>query len=347
MDRRKSAVVASVLCLSAGAFFWVRCGWDSRANAQVPLRKSQGKTESTAAATPSSEYSQRVVAYINETTSLTREEFGEYLIARFGTDRINTFVNLRIIQEVCKEKGVEVTSAEVESDLKDTITKMKTTAKDFESKILKPYHRTLYEWKEDVIRPRLMLSKLCKDRVRVEEEDISKAFDAHYGEKIECRLIMWPQKEKGIAMQIYPKIRDSEAEFDHVAKTQASPTLASMGGKIEPIGHYTSGNPALEKEAFALQPGELSKLIDTPDGVVVLKCVRHIPPQADIKLEGVRQKLTTEVFEKKLELEIPRYFEEIRKKANPQTFLKSITTEEELIRQAQHEIAEGATQPKK
>ena len=45
----------------------------------------------------------RIVAYIYETIPITREELGEYLIARFGTERLDLLVNKRIIEIECRD----------------------------------------------------------------------------------------------------------------------------------------------------------------------------------------------------------------------------------------------------
>ena len=288
-----------------------------------------------------SEYSQRVVAVVYGTTSITRKDLGEHLIARFGMDRINNLVNRRIIERDCRQKGIEIAAAEVEADF--AITLGKTTLDDFETTMLKPNHTTLYEWKEDVIRPRLLLTKLCRDRVQVTEEDLQTAFKAYHGEKVECRLIMWPKNESKIAINQWAKIRNLPGEFDRIAETQASPSLAGSKGKIAPIGRNTTGNEALERAAFSLQPGELSQLIDTPDGVVVLKCVGRVPPDEKITLEQERERLTKEIFDKKLQAEIPRYFAELREQARAKVFFKKGTTEEELKRAVHEELRDDTT----
>ena len=54
------------------------------------------------------------------------------------------------------------------------------------------------------------------------------------------------------------------------------------------FGRHTLGDENLEREAFKLQPGEVSTLIGTPQGQVVIKCDRRIPPDTNVKLEQVR-----------------------------------------------------------
>jgi hypothetical protein len=135
-------------------------------------------------------------------------------------------------------------------------------------------------------------------------------------------VILWPSDQAKIAMQEYPRIRDSEREFDLKAKSQASPSLAAKGGRIDVFGRHTLGDENLEREAFKLQPGEMSALIGTPQGQVVIKCDKRIPPDTSVSLESVREKLTKEVREKKLQQEMMVVFKELRDKANPRFLLR-------------------------
>jgi hypothetical protein len=297
-----------------------------------------------------SDYSQRVVAYIYGTIPITREELGEYLIARMGSERINNLINRRIIEHVCQQKGIEVTQAEVEADLAETIKGLNLhSAKEFENTLLKrpPYNKTLYEWKEDAVRPRLLLTKLCRERVHVTDEDLKKAYEAYYGEKIECRIIMWQLEMKHhVEMEIYPKIRDSEAEFDKEAKKQASPNLAAHGGRLEkPIGRNTTGNEDMERAIFNLQPGEVSRLIETPEGLVVFKCDKRIPASTAVKLEDVRDRLTKECMDRKIQIEIAKVFKELRDEAKPQNFLSPEDRKNSMFDTVAGEIKQGEAAP--
>ena len=95
---------------------------------------------------------------------------------------------------------------------------------------------------EDVIRPRLLLTKLCRDRVKVTEDDLKQQFEREYGEKRRVQVIMWPKGDDLKAIQeLYGKIRDSQDEFDRAARGQANPALAAACGNIKPIARHTYG----------------------------------------------------------------------------------------------------------
>jgi len=357
-------LVVGFLGVTATTVFWGRNGSLSEATANPPgpgqAAPQPNPRNPPAAAANSSDYSHRVVAYIYDTIPITREELGEYLIARMGKDRLGMLVNKRIIEHACQQKGVDVTPAEVEADLAETLKGLAVNRSDFVNKVLKSYNKamTLYEWKEDVIKPRLLLTKLCRDRVQVTEDDLQKAFKAYHGEKAECQIILWPSPEKGRVLTLYNKIRDSEEEFDRLSKQQADPKLAATGGRIAPFGRHTTGNEEMEKAVFGikadeikpgegpqqpregLKPNEISQVIETPQGLVVIKCLGRLPPDGK-KLEEVRDELTKDIVNRKInQQEIPKLFGELRADARPTQFLKEGETEEELLREAERELQE-------
>ena len=311
--------------------------------AETPQVKTEAKQTTSPASLPkslqtsnipstNSDYSSRVVAYVYDNMPITREELGEYLIARYGTERLDLLCNKKIIDNECRKAGIEVTAAEVENSLSEDLKGLNVDRKIFVDKVLKNYRKNLYEWKEDVIRPKLMLSKLVRSRVKVTDEDIKKAFDAYYGEKVECRIVMYEKGYERAVLNDYPKLRDSEEEFHKAAKNQKSSSLAATAGKIRPIARNTTGNDELEKAAFALQPNEVSPVIGTPEGLIVVKCDKRIPADTTVNLESVREKITAEIIEKKIAAEIPVAFAEMRKRANPKIILQGVNQMDDLTK---------------
>ncbi len=298
------------------------------------------------AATPPSDYDKRPVAFLNGNETITREQLGEYLIARYGADKLPLLVNKLIIEEACHAKGIDVTPAEVEASFAEDVASMGggITEKMFVDNILKQYKKSLFEWKEDVVRPKLLMTKLVRDRVKVTEEEIQAGYEAYYGEKIDCKVIYWPRGEREIARKQYAAIRDSDAEFDSKAQMQANSRLAATAGHLDqPIGRHTTGNDDMEREAFRLQPGQISPLIDTVDGVVVVKCLKRIPPDTTVSLESVRSKLYKEVFDKKVQMEIPNVFKELQKQAHADLLLKDSNKPEDLTEQTRQLLSDGSS----
>jgi hypothetical protein len=333
-QKRAPVIATSVLLILF--LTWV---WEFGPAAASPPSPQKGTgVPAPTPAESNSDNAHRWVAVIYDNIPVTREELGDYLIARHS-DKLELLVNKKIIEHACKEKGIDVTAAEVDAALAEDLKGMNgITPEIFVNKVLKQYNKTLYEWKEDVLRPKIAMSKLCQSRVQITDKDYQDAFEAYYGEKVECRIVLFPKGEEKHAMTLYADMRKSDEEFDRLARQQASPTLAASGGRIRPISRHSTANDELEKEAFSLQPGELSRLIGTPEGTVVLKCVRRIPPDKSKNLETERANLQKEIMDKKVQAEIPKVFAELREQAKPKLFLKKSTSQEDLERAVKQEL---------
>src|SRR5262249_54235111 len=108
---------------------------------------------------------------------IPREERADPLLARLSADRLQAFINQRIIEHACRQKGIVVTEAEVDDAWKEDLANVGGSDKDLQT-LLGKYQKTLSEWKEDVIRPRLLMTKLCRQGVCVTEQDLRNAFAA-------------------------------------------------------------------------------------------------------------------------------------------------------------------------
>ena len=238
------------------------------------------------AAASAGDIDHRVVAYLYETEPVTRDELAEYLVPRRGPERLDAFINRRVIEYACKDMHIEVSAAEIEQALSESIASVNIGRERFVKEYLKQAHKTLFEWKEDVLKPRLLLTKVCQNRVQVTPEDLQKAFEAEYGEKVQCRIIVWPLLEAKKANDIYAKLRDSEDAFAQEAKNQFNSALASMGGRVNPVGRHKFKNQKIEDAVFRLRAGEVSELVWTDDGVTLIKCDGRIPADTTASLES-------------------------------------------------------------
>src|SRR4051812_33957600 len=118
----KAILVASWVGVGALAFYCGRSGVGSEATAAPPstravVRAQEPTPTPLPVPEPSSEYKNQVVAYIYGTTPITREDLGEYLIARQGVEKLELLINKKIIDRACQQRGIEVTAAEVDTAL--------------------------------------------------------------------------------------------------------------------------------------------------------------------------------------------------------------------------------------
>ncbi len=263
-----------------------------------------------------------VVAVVNG-QPITKAELAEELIQRRGKQQLQLLINRKIIEQACAKAGITVTDKEVEEELRELMhANGFTTASEFEKQMVRPMMQmTLVDYKEDVLRQGLLTRKLAGKRVSVTDEDLQQAFESRFGEKVQCRIIV--EKSLKIAQDMYVKIGNNRINFLQVARQQADKNLASSAGQINPFGRYTTFD-ALEKRAFELQDGEISEVIQVPEGgyVIILR-EGVIPADTTKKLDDVRAELTREVLERKTKQVVPALVAELKNQADVQDYLNN------------------------
>jgi hypothetical protein len=313
---KRVMVLVTLVAVGAGAFYLGKrqAGTAGGGKDDVPL--------DIALQNASSGGSNRVAAYLFD-QPVSREEFGEYLIPRVGRERLDFMLNRKIVEIECRKRGVFATDSEVEQRFLKDLGSFGTplTREEFVNSILKRFNKTEYEWKEDVIRPKLMMEKLVRPTVKITDKEIEQGFEARYGPRVDCRMIVLDRDNAKLKTKIWDEARKSRANFLEQARKQPIPNLAAEEGKVPPI-HRHFGDKALEDAAFALKEGEVSGLIEMKDGsVVMLLCEKHIPANKLVSVSDVRMKLHEELFEMRIAQRIPEVFQEMKRLANPRNVL--------------------------
>ncbi len=265
------------------------------------------------------------VATIFGDVPITREAFADHLIRRYGKKELDLFVNKQVIAHAFGRKGWTIKGDDVMAALDTEIKSLGITRANFVTEILPRYGKTLEEWTEDVITPRLMLSQLCKVNIpATTEAELRQQFAARYGEKISCRVITWTKDEGAESQKAYERIHDNENEFRDYARRQSEPTLATTGGRVAPIPRTptVNGNNTIPHVTAKLKVGEISPLTKTETGFIVVKCDRVIPADKSKSFDNEKAALLMEVAQARIDLEIPKLFDELKREAKPKFHLK-------------------------
>jgi parvulin-like peptidyl-prolyl isomerase len=276
----------------------------------------------------------RILAYVYKSIPITREDLGDFLIVRGGFEKIELLVNKRLIEWECAKRGISVTPEELKVAKKEYVGKLgidNVTVEDFIKHVLPKRGMTVTAWEEDVIKPELLMTKLCRERVKVNKEDLEKAFENKYGEKRAAKVILWRRDEARIALNQWDQARKSDAAFDSVARSQHDPNLASAGGRVEPVGRYPDAEDSkIADVVFQLKEGEVSQLFETPAGIICVKNTGTVPANKSVKLDDVKEQLTKHVYERKLAKELGVCFGEMKQAANPTILLRGPTSYREF-----------------
>ena len=258
------------------------------------------------------------------TQTVTAQELGEFLMARGGADKLDLLINRAIIERAAAKRNLSATDAEMVAALDDDLKGFGFDKTQFVNVALASRGKTLYEWMEDVIRPRILLSKMCRDKVVVSDEAVKVQYERMYGEKRRVQLIVWPKgdDQRGV-LKTWELIRNSQVEFDRAARMQANPALAAAAGHGKPLSRYMPAEERIvEETAFQMQAGEVSQILNTTLGYVCIKLHEVIPPTKDVDLAKVTEGLRHQALEEALSAEIPKLFAALKEAAKPEAVYK-------------------------
>lgn len=258
------------------------------------------------------------VAAIINGQQITVRQLADECIARHGEQVLEGAIQRRIVEQAIKKHKLEITPADVEAELAATAQAMGKIAPDGTPDIAAWLAQVQDEtgadretYVHDTVWPTVALKKLVGSDVEISEEDIQKGFQANYGPRVRCRAIVFSSQRR--AQEVWEMARKNPTVeyFGDLAEQYSIETSSRMlRGEVPPIQKW-GGEPALEEEAFSLQAGELSGIVQVGEQFVILFCEGQTQPLA-VELNEVRPLLIEDLREKKLRLAMSERFDQLQ-----------------------------------
>ncbi len=273
----------------------------------------------------------KLAAIVNG-VEITRLEVAESSLKMFGEIVLAERISIEILAQECQKKNITVTEEDIDLEIRDRASKEMPLLADGSPNIaewLKLQSRnqqvSIEAFRANTLRPLVMLKQLCRDKVKITEEDIQKGFEANYGPRARCLAIFFNNMRQ--AQQIWDqvnKVRDQEYFGDLAAKYSIHGPSKALRGEIKPIQMH-GGMPALEKIAFALQPGEISEVIQLGnEEYAILYGLGQTTPVVK-NVADVRDMIIEDVYDKKLRLSMQGYLEDVLTRSTVTNYLTGET----------------------
>ncbi len=241
----------------------------------------------------------------------------EECIVRFGKTMLAVLIRNRLLEQSLQAAGRTLSEDQTRQLIDKEIARV-AEARGFVSQgkpLVDMFLKTVTDnnpskvefYIEDEVWPTIALKELVKDRVQVTEEDMQKSFEANYGPRVEVRAMMFSDHRSASERWKMATANPTEEFFGQLANQYSiEPMSKNNFGHIPPIQKY-SGRPSLEAEAFGLQPGEISKVIQLGDYWTFLYCRGRTTPKVT-DIEEVREYILKDVTARKafVEMEIAR-----------------------------------------
>ncbi len=247
-------------------------------------------------------------------------------VERHGRDVLEILITRRLIEQALGREQRTVTQADIDAEVNRAAESMGFRKADGSADVAAWLERVTREQKvpmrhyiEDIVQPTVALKQLV-GKVPVTQEDLDKAFDATFGPRAKCRIIVMDSQRR--AQEVWQLARQDprpERIGDLAEQYSVDPTSRTLRGEVPPIQRH-GGQPALERQVFALKPGELSGIVQIADRFMVILCEGFTDP-AQVKFAEVRNELYDDIHEKKQRIEMSRYFSHLREAATIDNFL--------------------------
>ncbi|MFQ5863419.1 MAG: peptidylprolyl isomerase [Candidatus Brocadiales bacterium] len=226
-----------------------------------------------------------IVAVVNG-QELTRQELADLLIESFGEQGLNVLIRRTVIYQQADKLGITINPEEVnqrlenllnreinallqargladEEQLRDELSKMGMNLDDLKEKMSARLRKGM--------EVELLAEKIVGTTVTITEEDLKKAYDREYGEKIEASQIMVSTRKE--ADEILEKVQ-SGADFETLARNESIDRLsAAAGGRIDP---FSPNEGVFGPKVAYLEVGQVSDIIKTENGYHILKILNKI-----------------------------------------------------------------------
>ena len=267
------------------------------------------------------------VAAIVNGQQVLKNQVGEECIVRFGTNMLETEINRVMLMQALEANGLQVTDEDVNKEIDRAAEALGYLKEDGSVDMARwlafitanePDKIDFYI--EDQVWPTVALKKLVEAGVQVTEQDLEKGFEANFGPRVEVLAIV--ANDHRHALKVWNMASNNpQAEFFGQLANQFSVEPASKAnfGEVPPIQKH-GGRPELEEEAFSLQSGEISKVVQVGDNWIIMYCLGRTQPRVT-DFEAVRDELNANIREKKLRLAMGKRFQTMREDAQIDNFL--------------------------
>ena len=247
-------------------------------------------------------------------------------LERYGKDVLAGLITQLLLDQSLKQQNLQVSQEDLNAEVARAAETMGFVTAEGQPDVSAWLGRVSREQKQsidfyiaDIVRPTVALKQLV-GTVPVTREDLDKSFAATFGPRARCRVIVLDSQRR--AQEVWQLARqDPTAEKIGKLAEQYSvdPTSKALRGEVPPIQRF-GGQPAIEREAFGLKPGELSGVIQVADRFMVLFCEGYTEP-VEVSFAEVRDELFRDIHEKKQRIEMARYFNHLQESAAIDNFL--------------------------
>ena len=267
-----------------------------------------------------------VAATVDE-SQISKRFVSEECIVRFGQQMLDTEINRTILVQALQKRNMQVSQDDINGEVSRAAASYgyfadggKIDVDRWLQFVTQNDNSKIDFYIEDEVWPSVALRKLVEDAVVVDQDDMKKGYEANYGPRVECLAIVL--SEQRMAHKVWQMAQNNlNAKYFGELANQYSiePLSKNNFGQVPPVQMH-GGRPKLEEEAFKMNTGELSQIVQAGEHWIILYCQGRTTPTVT-DFEAVKDELRKNIFEKKLKIAMADEFEKLRKSSQVDNFL--------------------------
>ncbi len=259
--------------------------------------------------------------------SITYDMVADEAVKRYGKEILDDLIHRLIIQQACEKHKITVSEQEISEEIARIAKRFNLDVSQWQQMLQAERNISPIQYRQSVIFPMIALKKLAGEDVDISDEDLKKAFVRNYGPRVKARMIMFDNQRR--AQECWDELDKNSDDFEKLAqKHSVDPSSRALGGQIPPIPRF-NGNETLENVAFKLKMGDVSGVIEVaPSRFVILKCEGRTEPVVT-DIDEVRNTLYDELKESKIQSEVAKIFDQIKKQTIVDNYLTQTSNRQE------------------
>ncbi|WP_254507927.1 peptidylprolyl isomerase [Anatilimnocola floriformis] len=256
------------------------------------------------------------VATVNN-RPITTQALTEECLSRYGQEVLEGEISRKVLSQELAKKKLEITQQDLDEEVARAAEMYGVTDKDGKPDVKRWLEQITEQEKapkelyiRDAVWPSVALKKIVGNQVIITEEDLQKAYESNYGERVEVLAIVCGDQRQ--AQRVWDMARNNPKDsfFAELAEQYSvEPSSRSNGGKVPPIQRH-SGSPEMEKEAFSLKAGQISGIVAVNGQFIIMRCLGRTTP-VSVDQAVARKALHKDLEERKLRANMSREFDRL------------------------------------
>ena len=267
------------------------------------------------------------VAAMVDDIQITKRYLTEECIARYGTAVLEMEITRMMLMQALRQAGQQVTPEDLNQEMARAAEAFGYVKADGTADmdrwlqfVSQGDQDKIDFYVEDEVWRTVALKNLVADRVQVTDDDMKKGFEANYGPRVKVLAIVLSDHRTALKVWQMATANPTRDYFGQLANQYSvEPASKNNFGEVPPIQKH-GGRPELEREAFSLQPGKLSKVVQVGEHWVIMYCLGRTTPRVT-DFDAVRDELARHILEKKTRVAMADEFDRLYRSAQVDNFL--------------------------